>query len=133
MARHVERDSGSDPTWDEAVAGFEAGQPAELARSPRTVAIEYRYADGRWWATSPELTGFALCASSLPEVKSLVADKLVAYLDPAVKLEEHVVEPATTRAAIGTFELHGAEVMTPPRTRSRVRAYIASRSLRVSA
>lgn len=133
MARHVESESEPDPTWEEAVAEFEAGEPVELVRSPRKVMIDYRYIDDRWWATSSALAGFVVSAASLPEAKALVAAELAGYLDPAVRLDERVVEPVITRGAAQTFEIHGADIMAPPRTRSRIRSYIASRSLKVSA
>jgi hypothetical protein len=133
MARHVESETEPDPTWEEAAAEFEAGEPVELARSPRTLVIDYRYSDDRWRATTSALAGFVVSAASLPEAKALVAAELAEYLDPAVKLDERVAEPVITRAAAQTFEIHGADILETPRTHSRTRSYIASRSLRVSA
>jgi hypothetical protein len=87
MARHAGSESELDPTWDEAVAEFESGEPAGLARSPRTLLIYYRYVDDRWQVSAPELEGFYVSAVSLPAARKLVSAELADYLDPLVKLD----------------------------------------------
>lgn len=134
MARQSGQDSEPDPTWEEAVAEFEAGRAVALTRSRRQLVIEYRYADGSWRATSPGLMGFSVSAASLPEAKVLAAGSLAAYLDPAVSIEESVVESVPSRAAPQELEiLGGAELITHQHTRSRTRTFISSRSLKVPA
>jgi hypothetical protein len=54
-----------EPSLDEMVAAFEAGEPVELVRSPRKLIVEYRYEDGHWVATSPRLKGFEVSGPSL--------------------------------------------------------------------
>lgn len=131
MAKLPEQDSEPDPTWEEAVAEFEAGQPVELIRSPRALLIEYRYADGRWLATSPRLTGLSVSAASLPEAKTLVAESLDGYLDPAASLYDHVVEPEESRAAPQELEiLEGGEILAYQHTQGRSSAFVSSRSLK---
>lgn len=134
MARDVGNDADPDPTWEEAVAEFEAGEPVELVRSPRKLMIEYKYADGYWRATIPGLTGFTVTAASLPQAKARVGADLATYLDSAVELDERVVEPPINRGAEQTLEIHrGADIIVTQHTRSRSRAFISSRSLKVSA
>lgn len=131
MAKLPVQDSEPDPTWEEAVAEFEAGQPVELIRSPRSLVIEYRYADGRWLATSPRLTGLSVSAASLPEAKTLVAESLEGYLDPAVSIYDHVAGPEESRAAPQELEiLEGGEILVHQHTRGRSSAFVSSRSLK---
>ena len=78
-----------EPTWDEAVAEFDAAVPVESTRSPRTITVVYRYADGIFTATSPEIKGFRTTGPSLYETRGLVQQDLERFLDPAVKVWEH--------------------------------------------
>jgi hypothetical protein len=77
-----------EPTWDEAAAAFGTGTPVQLARPERKVTIRYRYEDGHCKATSPQVTGFEVIGADLQETRALVRQKLDAWLDPAVELDE---------------------------------------------
>ena len=133
MAGHMHDDHEPEPTWEEANAAFEAAEPAELVRPARKLVVVYRYADGCWSATSPDLEGFGVVGLSLSEVKAKAAEDLAAFLDPAVELDERVVEPAVTRAPRQKFLIvTGAGNVITVDTSSRSRAFISSRSLRVS-
>lgn len=103
-------------------------------RPARKLVVVYRYADGCWSATSPDLEGFGVVGLSLSEVTAKAAEDLASFLDPAVELAEHVVEPAVTLAPGQKFLIvaAGGNVITVD-TSSRSRAYISSRSLRVPA
>jgi hypothetical protein len=81
-------DNEREPTWDEALAAFEAASPAELVRSPRKITVVYRYADGIFTATSPEIRGFRASGPGLHETRSLVRQDLGRFLDPAVRVLE---------------------------------------------
>ena len=70
-------------TWEDARAGFE---PAELVRGPRSLTVNYRHIGDRWTATSPELDGFEVSASTLPQLKTAVRAVLDDWLDPAVQV-----------------------------------------------
>jgi hypothetical protein len=70
-------------TWEDARAGFE---PAELVRGPRSLTVNYRHIEGRWTATSPDLDGFEVSASTLPQLKTAVRAVLDDWLDPAVQV-----------------------------------------------
>jgi hypothetical protein len=96
-------DDEDEPTWDEAVASFDAATPVELARSPRQVTVLYRYANGVFTATSPELGGFRITGRSLPEAMGLVRHGLEGFLDPAVKVLERFPSagPENCTAAAG--------------------------------
>ena len=76
-----------DPGWEEALAAFGAGEPADLARGPRALIIECCYAGGGWAATSPDLAGFQVYGPSRAGVQRAARDDLAAWLDPAVTLE----------------------------------------------
>jgi len=90
----------SEPaTWEEARAGFE---PAELVRGARTLTVEYRQDGHRWTATSPDLDGFEVSASTLPQLKTAARAILNDWLDPAVKVHEvqiHEVKPPVIETA----------------------------------
>jgi predicted RNase H-like HicB family nuclease len=133
MRGHVDNDQEPDPTWEEAIAAFEAAEPAELTRPARKLAVVYRYVDGRWSATSPDLEGFDVMGLSLSEVRAKAAESLAAFLDPAVELDEHVVEPAATYAPRQRFRIFsgGGNLITVG-SRGRGRAFISSRPARVS-
>ena len=96
-------DDEGEPTWDEAVAAFDAATPVELARSPRQVTVVYRFVDGAFMATSPEMRGLRFAGRSLPEVRALVRQDLEGFLDPAVRVVERLPArgPQTCTAAAG--------------------------------
>ena len=77
-----------DPTWGEAAAAFEGATPVELARSPRRVTVVYRHENGMYRATSPELALFREAGEDLPRLREIVAERLGAFLDPAVEVVE---------------------------------------------
>jgi|SRR5215471_824328 len=90
---------GEPATWEEARAGFE---PAELIRGERTLTVEYRQDGNRWTATSPDLDGFEVSASTLPHLKTAARAVLDNWLDPVVQVHEveiHEVRPPITRTA----------------------------------
>lgn len=124
----TQMDDEPDPTWDEAVAVFEAATPVELVRGPREITVVYRYADGSFTATSPDLTGFEVSGQSLHETRGLVQQDLAGFLDPAVKVIERFPAPepeivtAASRSWFKTASL-AAIVVT---SRSAGRAFISS-------
>jgi hypothetical protein len=75
---------GGPATWEEARAGFE---PAQLVRAERTLTVECRQDGNRWTATSPDLDGFEVSASTLPRLKTAARAVLDGWLDPAVVVE----------------------------------------------
>jgi predicted RNase H-like HicB family nuclease len=89
-------DDEREPTWEEAVAALEAASPVEVVRPLREITVIYRYADGIFTATSPEIKGFRTSGPSLHETRGLVRQDLERFLDPAVKVRERF--PATTRS-----------------------------------
>src|SRR5689334_2547483 len=91
MGRHV--DGEPDPTWDEAVAAFEAAAPARLVRPSRQLRVVYRYADGIFTATSPDLTDLKITGRSMYETRRLVREDLDGWLDPGVEVIEHFPRP----------------------------------------
>src|SRR5260370_15107071 len=91
MGRNVEDER--EPTWDEAVAALEAATPVQVVRPPRGVTVVYRYADGVFTATSPDVRGFRTTGRSLHETRSLVRQDLSQFLDPAVKVLERFPVP----------------------------------------
>lgn len=97
-----------EPTWQEAVAEFEAAQPVELARSARKILVIYRYVDGRFLARSPELRGFEVSDSSLRGARELAHEALCAYLDPAVEIveclpsQQHIDTAAASRSTVAS-------------------------------
>jgi hypothetical protein len=90
----------SEPaTWEEARAGF---RPSELVRGQRTLTVEYRQNGNRWTATSPDLDGFEVSASTLPQLKTAARAIIDNWLDPAVQVHEveiHEVRPPVTGTA----------------------------------
>jgi hypothetical protein len=134
MPRHMDDDQEPEPTWEEANAAFEAAEPAELVRPARKLIVVYRYADGLWSATSPDLEGFEVSGPNLYAVKARAAEDLAAFLDPAVALEERVAEPATTLAPRQKLRITaGSANVVTVNTSSRSRTFISSRSLKVPA
>jgi hypothetical protein len=107
-------ESGKDKplTWEEARVGF---QPAELVRGDRTLTVEYRWQGSRWAATSPDLDGFEVCASSLSQLKTAARAVLDDWLDPAVQVREIVVgqgQPSHTRTARSRHRWPAVRVLT---------------------
>lgn len=94
MSNHRPSQVEAEPTWDEAVAELEAGAPAEVVRSARSVAVEYRYSDGVWRATSPDIVGFVATGQTFAEVKTHAREDLASYLDAAVSIDERCVQQA---------------------------------------
>ena len=91
-------ESGKDKpvSWEEARVGFKA---AELVRGERSLTVEYRCQDDRWTATSPDLDGFEVSASSLSQLKTAAHAVLDDWLDPAVQVREVMVgQPEQWRA-----------------------------------
>lgn len=78
---------GKPATWEDARAGFE---PGELVRGRRSLTVEYRHHGDRWIATSPDLDGFEVSASTLPQLKTAAQAVLDGWLDPAVQV--HTIE-----------------------------------------
>ena len=78
-------------TWEEARAGFE---PAELVRGQRNLTVEYRHHEDHWTATSPDLDGFSVSASTLPQLKTAARAVLDDWLDPAVQVSAVEVDDA---------------------------------------
>jgi hypothetical protein len=88
-------------TRDEARAGFE---PAELVRGQRSLTVEYRHHEDHWTATSPDLDGFAVSASTLPQLKTAARAVLDDWLDPAVQVSAVEIDdapPDVTKKAEG--------------------------------
>ena len=125
----TQMDDEPDPTWDEAVAVFEAATPVELVRGPREITVVYRYADGSFTATSPDLTGFAISGRSLHETRDLVRQDLAGFLDPAIKVIERFPAPepeivtAASRSWLKAGSLPGVIVVS---SLSAGRAFISS-------
>lgn len=86
-------DDDPEPTWEEAVAAFEGGTPVRVVRPPRKLTVVYRYADGIFTATSPDLAGFRVTGRSLHETRGLVREDLEDFLDPAVEVIEQFPTP----------------------------------------
>lgn len=86
-------DDEPDPTWEAAIAAFEAATPARVARPPRQLTVLYRYADRTFTATSPDLTGFEVSGPNLDLTRRLVQQDLAAFLDPAVEVIERYPAP----------------------------------------
>lgn len=91
-------ESGEDQpvSWEEARVGF---KPAELVRGERSLTVEYRCQGDRWTATSPDLDGFEVSASSLSQLKTAVHAVLDDWLDPAVQVSEVMVGQPDRRRA----------------------------------
>lgn len=85
-------DTAPEPNWADALAEWDATEPAELVRPPRSLVITYRY-DGRFHATSPDITGFAVTGPTLDETRRLVRADLEDFLDGNVSLEELMPVP----------------------------------------
>lgn len=86
MGRNVEDER--EPTWDEAIAALETATPVEVVRPPREVQVIYRYADGIFTATSPDVKGFRVTGPSMHETRAYARQDLEKFLDPDVKVKE---------------------------------------------
>lgn len=127
VGRHI--DDEPDPTWEEAIAAFRAATPARVVRPPRQLTVVYRYADGGFTATSPNLTGFTVSGPSLHETQQLVQQDLARFLDPAVKVVERYPSPepeiatAAGRSRFNISSVPGAVIVS---TSSAGRAFVSS-------
>jgi len=81
----------SEPDYAEALAAFEAAEPAEVVRPPRAILIEYRCDDDGWHATSPQIDGLFADGPVLAEVQRTVCKRLAEWLDPAVNVTFRIV------------------------------------------
>jgi hypothetical protein len=120
-------DAEPGPSWEDAVAEWDAGEPADLERLPRKITILYRYIDGRFHATSPDLTGFEVSGPSLHETTQLVRANLRDYLDPAVELDERIPpqDPGTEGASRQVL-CNASPIVLSPASHGRVRAFVSS-------
>jgi hypothetical protein len=125
MAESAHGDQEPEPGLDELVAAFEAGEPVQLVRSARRLIVEYRYGDGRWKATSPDLTGFEVSAPSLRELRREVKGDLARYLDPGALLDERVPDDAETAGASRGQVMDAPLVVTSPSSVSRNRVAVS--------
>jgi hypothetical protein len=116
MGRNVEDER--EPTWDEALAALEAATPVQVVRSPREVIVVYRYADGIFRATSPNVTGLRITGTSLHETRGLVRQDLERFLDPAVEVVERFPAPdpeittTTSRSLLKAGSLPGMIILS---------------------
>lgn len=76
-----------DPTWEEALATFEKGEPVELIRHPVTLVIELSDRWDCWRASSPQLTGFLLYADTRELAEANARKELEPWLGDHVTLE----------------------------------------------
>ena len=122
-------DDEPDPTWDEAVASFEAATPVRVVRPPRQLRVVYRYADRTFTATSPDLTGFEVSGPNLDLTRRLVRQDLAAYLDPAVEVIERYPAPepqiGTTAASTSHFALNSPREIISVTSLGTGRAFVS--------
>jgi hypothetical protein len=123
-------DDEREPTWDEAVAALEAAVPVEVMRQRRQITVVYRYVDGIFTATSPEVAGFRVSGSSLFETRTFVKQDLERFLDPTVDVRERfpAADPEIRSAAAGRIRfkadsLPGVIVLS---TTGAARAFLSS-------
>jgi len=127
-------DNEPEPTWEEAHVAFETAEPAELVRPARKLRVVYRYADGSWSATSPDLEGFEVTGPSLAETKAKAAEDLAAFLDPAVELDEQEAASAFKLAPPQTLVVvDGGGIIMLIDTGNGSRSYLSARSVQVPA
>jgi hypothetical protein len=127
VGRHMEDDQ--EPTWEEAVAEFEAAAPVELVRPPRKFTVVYRYTDGIFTATSPALRSFELTGRSLHETRELVKRDLGEFLDPEVEVEERYPASVPATAAASSSRLDAPSlpgVLTVSSVAGATRAFISA-------
>lgn len=99
----VDAEMDDEPTWEEAMAALQDATPVEVARSPRSITVIYRYADGMFTASSPDVRGFHVSRPSLRETRRAARDDLADFLDPAVEVRERIprADPAICTVAAG--------------------------------
>jgi predicted RNase H-like HicB family nuclease len=122
------------PSWEQAVAEFEAGEPGEVVPAPQTIMVIYQYLAGKWHAYSPSIKGFEAQGRSFAETRAAVRADLGGYLHPLVALDERVWHPwqvttqiagpilvigtsVTASTATGTLGFQPVSV-TPPQTKA---------------
>lgn len=132
MTEYPQDDSESELTWDEAVAAFRSGEPVELVRPNRKIVINYRYEGNRVHATSSDLTGFEVMASSLAETKRLVRDDLARYLESGVELVEREAGLVPTESASRSQIISGMVERITTTTTTGIRVLIASNGVRAA-
>ena len=125
MAESAQDDQEPEPQLDEVLAAFEAGEPVELVRPTRALIVEYRYADGSWTATSPDLSGFEMSSPSLHEIRRDVKAHLARYLDQTSTLDERVPDDAVTQGASRSQVVDAPLVITNSSTASRNRVAVS--------
>jgi hypothetical protein len=107
-----------EPDLDELTAMFDAGEPAELTRSPRQIEVKYDFVGRRWLASAPQITGFHVSASSLREAQRMADAGLRSYLDPSVSLVEVFVENQATAGAARSRVSEAETLLTSSTTSS---------------
>jgi hypothetical protein len=119
-----------EPTWDEAVSAHEGGTPVEIVRPKRQVTVVYRYVDGVFTATSPQLRGLRVTGPTLKQTKALVREGLDRFLDPAVDVAEILprTDPQICTAAAGSgwFKAGPLSVILVPSSSGNARAFVSS-------
>lgn len=125
-------DTEGDPDWAGALADWDAGEPADLLRPARTITIVYRYTDGRFYATSPDLTGFDMSGENLYETRQLVREDLARFLDPAVRLREVLPRDVETEGTSDSRVTQAGEFLICPRSSGTAEHFASQRRLRVS-
>lgn len=122
-----------DPSWEGALADWDAGEPADLKRPSRKVTIVYRYIDCQFQASSPDLTGFHVTGQSLHEIKQLVRADLGDYLDSSVELDERMPrqDPDTEGASRQVVSAYGGGLLLSPTSNGRSRAFTSPSRVRV--
>jgi hypothetical protein len=119
-----------EPTWEEAVAAHEAGTPVEIVRPKRQVTVVYRYTDGVFTATSPQLRSLRATGANFQETRRLARQDLDRFLDPAVDVVE--IPPrtdpqiCTAAAGRGQFNASSLLLMLVPSSSGTGRAFVSS-------
>jgi hypothetical protein len=128
--RHSDAEGDSD--WADALADWTVGEPVDLTRPARKITIVYRYTDGRFYATSPDLTGFDLSGGNLHETRQLVREDLARFLDPAVELREVLPRDMETEGTSDSRVTQAGEFLICPRSSGTAVHFASQRRLRVS-
>lgn len=133
MGLHEDQGKGqSDLSWEDAAAEWDAGEEVELERPHRKITIQYRYVDGRFIATSPDLTGFEVTGPSLYETTQLVRADLQEFLDNTVELDERMPrQEQNTEGASRQVMLDSSSLVLQPASQGRNRAFVSPSPLRV--
>jgi len=82
-----------EPTWDEAVAVQAGAAPVEVVRPKRLVTVVYRFEDGVFTATSPQLRSLRINGATLEQTTTLTRQALDRFLDPDVEVSEILPRP----------------------------------------